>query len=51
MTLATAYRAGCEIACEREGCVHDYSCKLGVEEAFILAPDDAPAWARDRAAL
>lgn len=50
-TAAAAYRAGCEIACDREGRVHDYSRKLGVEEAFILAPDDAPDWAQDRAAL
>lgn len=50
-TAAAAYRAGCEIACEREGRVHDYSRKLGVEEAFILAPDEAPDWAQDRAAL
>ncbi len=50
-TAAAAYRAGCEIACEREGRVHDYTRKLGVEEAFILAPDDAPDWAQDRQAL
>lgn len=50
-TAAAAYRAGCEIACEREGRVHDYRRKLGVEEAFILAPEDAPDWAQDRAAL
>lgn len=50
-TAAAAYRAGCEIACEREGRVHDYTRKLGVEEAFILAPDEAPDWTRDRAAL
>ncbi|MBV0893150.1 MobA/MobL family protein [Paracoccus sp. Z118] len=50
-TAAAAYRAGCEIACEREGRVHDYSRKAGVEEAFILAPDDAPDWTRDRQAL
>lgn len=50
-TAAAAYRAGCEIACEREGRVHDYSRKLGVEDAFILTPDGAPDWAQDRAAL
>ena len=50
-TAAAAYRAGCEIACEREGRVHNYTRKLGVEEAFILAPDEAPDWAHDRAAL
>lgn len=50
-TAAAAYRAGELIACEREGRVHDYTHKLGVEEAFLLAPDDAPDWAQDRAAL
>lgn len=50
-TAAAAYRAGELIACAREGRVHDYTRKLGVEEAFILAPDEAPDWAQDRAAL
>ena len=50
-TAAAAYRAGCEIACEREGRVHDYTRKAGVEDAFIIAPDDAPAWAQDRQVL
>lgn len=50
-TAAAAYRAGCQIACAREGRVHDYTRKLGVEEAFILAPEDAPDWAQDRQAL
>ena len=31
--------------------MHDYTRKAGVEETFILAPDGAPDWARDRAAL
>ena len=31
--------------------MHDYTAKRGVEACFILAPDDAPSWARDRAAL
>ena len=50
-TAAAAYRSGSVIACEREGRVHDYSRKAGVEDAFILAPDAAPNWAQDRAAL
>ncbi|MAM40377.1 MAG: molybdopterin-guanine dinucleotide biosynthesis protein MobA [Erythrobacter sp.] len=50
-TAAAAYRSGSVIACEREGRVHDYSAKRGVAEAFIVAPEDAPAWATDRAAL
>ena len=31
--------------------MHDYTAKRGVEACFILAPDDAPDWAQDRAAL
>ena len=50
-TAAAAYRAGCEIACEREGRVHDYARKQGVAESFILAPEHSPDWAQDRAAL
>ena len=50
-TAAAAYRAGERIACEREGRMHDYTRKTGIEETFILAPDNAPAWAQDRAAL
>ncbi|MFH5776927.1 MobQ family relaxase [Paracoccus sp. NGMCC 1.201697] len=50
-TAAAAYRSGSVIACDREGRVHDYSAKRGIEAGFILAPEDAPEWARDRAAL
>ena len=50
-TAAAAYRSGELILCDREGRVHDYTRKLGVEQTFILAPEHAPDWARDRAAL
>jgi hypothetical protein len=50
-TAAAAYRAGESIACEREGRVHDYTAKGGVLETFIITPEGAPDWARDRAAL
>ena len=50
-TAAAAYRSASVIACEREGREHDYTAKRGVEACFILAPDDAPSWAQDRAAL
>ena len=50
-TAAAAYRSAKRIECEREGRVHDYTAKRGVEETFILAPHDAPDWAQDRAAL
>ena len=50
-TAAAAYRAGERIECLREGRLHDYTAKQGIEETFIVAPDDAPVWASDRAAL
>lgn len=50
-TAAAAYRAGCEIADERTGEVHDYSRKAGVELTEIIAPDNAPEWAHDRSQL
>lgn len=50
-TAAAAYRAGEEISCEREGRVHDYTAKRGIAESFIIAPQVAPDWAQDRAAL
>lgn len=50
-TAAAAYRAGERIECLREGRLHDYTRKQGVEETFIVAPEDAPSWAQDRAAL
>jgi len=50
-TAAAAYRAGERLSCEREGRMHDYTRKQGIEETFIVAPENAPAWVRDRAAL
>ena len=50
-TAAAAYRAGCEIADERTGEIHDYTRKGGVESAEIVLPDGAPEWATDRAKL
>ncbi|MDU9006977.1 MobQ family relaxase [Sedimentitalea todarodis] len=50
-TAAAAYRAGERLSCEREGRVHDYTRKQGIEETFILVPAGAPAWAADRAGL
>lgn len=48
---AAAYRAGESLPDERTGERHDYARRSGVEAAEIVAPDGAPAWARDRAAL
>lgn len=50
-TAAAAYRSASVIECDREGRLHDYTAKRGVETCFILAPADAPDWAQDRAAL
>ena len=48
---AAAYRAGERIECQREGRLHDYTRKQGIEETFIVAPTHAPAWAQDRSRL
>ncbi|MFT2096626.1 MobQ family relaxase [Acidiphilium multivorum] len=48
---AAAYRAGERLRDERTGQMHDYSRKAYVEYREILAPETAPAWMRDRAAL
>lgn len=50
-TAAAAFRAACTIHCEREGKTHNYRRKQGVVDAFIVAPEGAPAWAYDRVAL
>lgn len=50
-TAAGAYRAGERIECQREGRIHDYTRKQGIEETFIVAPETAPAWAQDRSRL
>lgn len=35
-TAAAAYRSASVIACDREGRMHDYTAKCGVEACFIL---------------
>ncbi len=50
-TSAAAYRACCAIECEREGRIHDYRRKRGLEAAEIVLPSEAPQWAADRARL
>ena len=50
-TAAAAYRVGERIECQREGRIHDYTRKQGIEETFILTRKDAPDWARDRSKL
>uniref|UniRef100_UPI0036DF2423 MobA/MobL family protein n=2 Tax=Roseobacteraceae TaxID=2854170 RepID=UPI0036DF2423 len=34
-TAAAAYRVGERIECQREGRIHDYTRKQGIEETFI----------------
>ncbi len=48
---AAAYRTGSSIALEREGTVADYSRKGGVVASWTIAPQGAPQWATDTAAL
>ena len=50
-TAAAAYRAGQRIVDRESGLVHDYTAKRGVLHTEILAPDNTPAWMRDRAEL
>src|SRR3546814_4974695 len=47
---AVAYRAGVELVNERDGLVHDYTRRGGVEDVFIVVPEGAE-WAQDRSAL
>jgi len=37
-TATAAYRVGERIECQREGRIHDYTRKPGIEETFILTP-------------
>ena len=48
---AAAYRAGERIVDERTGEVHEYGRRGDVDHAEIIAPADAPEWARDRGRL
>ena len=50
-TAAAAYRACALIECEREGWVHDYRRKSGMEAAEVILPGHAPAWASSRSGL
>lgn len=47
---AAAYRTATRIENERDGLVHDYTRRGGVEDAFLVVPQGA-AWAQDRSAL
>ena len=47
---AAAYRTATRIENERDGLVHDYTRRCGVEDAFLVVPEGA-AWAQDRSVL
>lgn len=46
-----AYRAGVRLKAETTGRIHNYSRKKEVLWSHILAPENAPTWAKDRHAL
>ncbi len=48
---AAAYRAGSKLHDLRRGETHDYSRKSGVDDSYIIAPQDAPHWASNRERL
>lgn len=48
---AAAYRSGSALRDERSDRTFDYSRRKGVEHSEIIAPDNAPGWASDRADL
>lgn len=50
-TAAAAYRSGSKIEDQRTAEIHDYTRKGGVLVTGIEAPENAPAWAKDRAEL
>ncbi len=51
MCAAAAYRAGEKIYDDRYGETHDYTRRTGIEDSFILTPDNTPDWMKDRAEL
>lgn len=48
---SAAYRAGEKLENERDGMLHDYTRKTGIVHTEIMTPENAPAWAKDRATL
>ena len=47
VVAAAAYRSAERLRDERQGIVHDYRRRSGVEHTEIIIPDDAPIWVRD----
>jgi len=50
-TASAAYRSGERVVDERTGLIFDFCRKRNIEHREIMAPDNAPAWMRDRARL
>src|ERR1700761_7800463 len=48
IVAAAAYRAGVVLMDERTGEIADYRARGGVDDSFIIVPDNAPAWAQAR---
>jgi len=48
---AAAYRAGIDLWDDRNKITHSYTGRSGVVRNFIITPDNAPTWTRDRALL
>ncbi|WP_082652725.1 MobA/MobL family protein [Aureimonas sp. AU12] len=48
---AAAYRSGTRLVDARTGSAWDYSRKRHVTDSFVMVPDGAPAWTRDRESL
>jgi Ti-type conjugative transfer relaxase TraA len=51
VAAAAAYRSGSALRDERYGLLHNYTRNRQVAHAEIMAPEGAPAWARDRETL
>src|ERR1700722_4709246 len=51
IVAAAAYRSGARLVDEITGQAFDYRARGGVLDSFIMTPDNAPAWAHDRAQL
>jgi hypothetical protein len=48
---AAAYRSGSRLEDRQLEKTHDYTPRRGIERSFIVAPENAPAWVRDREEL
>ena len=51
VVAAAAYRSGDMLRDERYDKLHNYQRKQHIETSFIMAPDDAPEWVKNRETL